>query len=54
MPAAKATMAARNELGRITARRKRPAFSRRMRSRVSPFQEMTLRKMPAEASSDAM
>ena len=54
MPAAKATIAARNEFGRMTARRKRPAFSMRMRSRVSPFHGITLRKMPAEARSEAM
>src|SRR4051795_9420939 len=55
MPAANATIAARNEFGRITARRNLPPRrSESMRARVEPFHGMTLRKMPDAASSDAM
>src|SRR5207237_1167093 len=54
MPAASPTHAARNEFGRITARRNRAAFSAVIRSRVPPFHGMTLRKMPLDASSVVM
>src|SRR5947207_10822080 len=38
----------------MTARRKRPDFSTRMRLRVVPFHGSTLRNRPIDASSDAM
>src|SRR4051794_41166086 len=54
MPAARVTIAARNEFGRITARRNLPPRRRAsMRARVEPFQGITLRKTPDTASSDA-
>src|SRR3954451_524781 len=55
MPAAKVTIAARNEFGRITARRNFPPRRRAsMRDRVEPLHGITLRKMPDAASSEAM